>query len=521
MKTLTALSAVLLLPLLAIVAQVHPDARRDYQWVIAYPGYDTSLPVGSNLLDFSQDPFVMNPVNSDLCFSYTNAGICDPGGRILAYSNGMSVYDRNHQKMPHGDSVNFGDIYLTHNYPVQTGYTLWSGAVLLPAPGDTSRLFLLHQKLEWALSVPGFLQIEGLYFSLIDLTQNQGMGDVIQKNQILIRDTLDAGIGCVRHANGRDWWILVAAFPTSAYYKLLLTPQGIFPAGYQKIGTSYPKLSCGNFIFSPDGNRMIRAGGTYFPTGWNRLEIFDFDRCTGDISLIADLSDFANDTSFSHYAAISPNSRYLYLTRWKYVYQYDLQAQDIGASKTTVAEWDGFIEPLWNLIPTYFGMSQLAPDGKIYISAEHHTQYIHYIDQPDEQGINCDVRQHAIVTPKLYGFSFPFMPNFRLGRMEGSVCDSLDWTGISDSGTDIIPDIKLSPNPVKEILTVELNAFSMANPKKIVVSNPLGQKIKEAYVAPFQNVIRLSVIDFPPGMYQLVLLDTHKMLASEKFLIIR
>jgi sugar lactone lactonase YvrE len=73
----------------------------------------------------------------------------------------------------------------------------------------------------------------------------------------------------------------------------------------------------------------------------------------------------------SHYsfnAVFSPNGRFVYLTdqSGKQLIQYDLEAANINTSRTLVAEWDGFIDPSYN-IGTRFGHLQHAPDGKIYV----------------------------------------------------------------------------------------------------------------------------------------------------------
>jgi hypothetical protein len=62
--------------------------------------------------------------------------------------------------------------------------------------------------------------------------------------------------------------------------------------------------------------------------------------------------------------SISPSNQFLYISSTLEVYQFDLWSDDIEASIDTVAIYDGFESPL----PTSFFISQLGPDGRIYIN---------------------------------------------------------------------------------------------------------------------------------------------------------
>ncbi|MCB0548394.1 MAG: PKD domain-containing protein [Phaeodactylibacter sp.] len=129
------------------------------------------------------------------------------------------------------------------------------------------------------------------------------------------------------------------------------------------------------------------------------------------------------DSAWSGGVAISPNSRFLYVSSFKNVYQYDLWAEDIPASKDTVAVWDGFMVP--PVFATTFFLMQLGPDGKIYINSNNAVPYLHVINNPDLPGDSCDVCQHCVALPSWNSFSLPNFPNYRLGHLQGSPCDTL------------------------------------------------------------------------------------------------
>ncbi|MBK7970395.1 MAG: hypothetical protein IPK08_16435 [Bacteroidetes bacterium] len=72
-----------------------------------------------------------------------------------------------------------------------------------------------------------YSQARELFYSEIDLTQDAGLGSVIQKNVVLFQDTLNWGIGACRHSNGQDWWVVMIKDSSDLIFKILFTNSGI------------------------------------------------------------------------------------------------------------------------------------------------------------------------------------------------------------------------------------------------------------------------------------------------------
>ena len=175
----------------------------------------------------------------------------------------------------------------------------------------------------------------------------------------------------------------------------------------------------GQATFTSNGSMYIRTNDVILGEPF-RVDIFDFDRCTGQLSNRR--TKFLNYPGFGVGVAVSPDSRYLYVMRTTKAFQYDLTANDIFATETLVAEWDGFISG----IPygSYFRFSQLAPDGRIY-AASSPTFHLHQINFPNRSGTNCDFKQHSINLTIYNRYTIPNFPNYRLGPVDGSSCDTL------------------------------------------------------------------------------------------------
>ena len=268
------------------------------------------------------------------------------------------------------------------------------------------------------------LQSYHFYYSLINMAQNEGLGKVMSKNQVVIDDDLHKGkIVATKHANGRDWWALVRRYGTNEYYKISINPSGVFSGEIIVMGNPIPSNSIGQAVFSPDGSKYANVHVTGSAGDPIYVSIYDFDRCSGELSNPIQFT-YA-DTASCGGIAISPNNRFLYVSSFKYVYQYDLEAEDIEASRITVAVWDGYIEPGSNIMATTFYLMQLAPDGRIYINSNNSAKHLHVIEHPDSLGLACGLCQHCFELPSVNSFSLPNFPNYRLGPLEGSPCDTL------------------------------------------------------------------------------------------------
>ena len=246
---------------------------------------------------------------------------------------------------------------------------------------------------------------------------------MLAKNVSIINDTLAYGrIVASRHANGRDWWIIVPQFDSNQYYTILFTSNGIEDIQTIEMGE---QVLTGGFqsSFSPDGKKYARIDIKYAGESEHQVTLYDFDRCTGV---------FTNPISFTFIdlafggggLAFSENSRFLYVTSWFNVYQFDLNASNIEATMIKVAEYDGFEDPIYDL-NTDFKLAQLGPNGKIYIACATNANYLHIIHTPNNRGLACNVEQHGLELAALNDRSIPNFPYYGLGPLDGSPCDTL------------------------------------------------------------------------------------------------
>ena len=227
-------------------------------------------------------------------------------------------------------------------------------------------------------------------------------------------------IGAVRHANGRDWWLVTFDADSDKYYSFLLDPNGI-ELDHEGSVDSLVKEGLGLTVFSSQGNYLARVDGITLDEG-NYLTLYSFDRCSGDLQR---LNTFHTGAGFYTVVAFSPSERYLYGDDNNHLWQWDLWANDIANSQTLVDTFDGFVQPGWFVMR--FGPMMLAPDGRIYVvPPAGSSEFIHVINSPDMPASGCDFTQHSVNLTVPNGRSAPNLPNFRLGPLDGSSCDTLD-----------------------------------------------------------------------------------------------
>jgi hypothetical protein len=401
--------------LLGLVSLNMKAQREDAVWILGYGGgFQTSYTDSFGLSVLTFDTLNrLNIYNNQAChlnMSGSNSTLCDSSGHLLFASNAERVYHSGYQIMSNGNNLNVNNAY---------GAKQPQGVLSLPIPGQNGLFLLLVSEIK----VYSSELVVGIktYKNIIDLGNDEPLtSQVIEKKTTMIADSLEYGqMAAVKHANGRDWWILVPESHSNRYYTMLLDSSGLSIVDTQSVGNWF-YAGLGQAVFSPDGSKYVRVNGVKL-TDPKYLYIYDFDRCTGKLSNPVYL-EYEN-SGLGSGCAISPNSRFLYAISRQQIWQYDLYASDVGASKTLVAQWDGYIHN--NQFTTTFAMAQLAPDGKIYITTPNSNVYLHVIDYPDRAGLACQVRQRAIRLPNYNDYGLPNHPHFRLGPVDGSACDTL------------------------------------------------------------------------------------------------
>lgn len=288
------------------------------------------------------------------------ATISDPNGNLLFYTNGVSVWNRNHEVMTNGTDLN--------GHPSST-----NSAIIIPKPLNINNYYIF--------TVDDLAGTKGLQYSEVDMTLNGGLGDIINtnKNTVLHSPTTEK-ITAVKHQNDVDWWVLTHEWGNNNFvaYKVTSTgvQNGIVSAqGITINGDTYN--SVGTMKFSPNGEKIAIANSY----DNNSVQLLDFNDLTGEVNNPTTLTGY-NGSSGVYGVEFSPNSKILYVSdTGGNLYQYNLDLpteSDIINSKTLIQNG-----------VTGIGALQIAPDGKIY-AAKLNRNKLPVIKNPNIFGIGCN-----------------------------------------------------------------------------------------------------------------------------------
>ncbi len=462
-------------------------------WVM---GYSCCQPdFGGVDINFSNDSALLSITQRYMNINCTVGSISDNNGNLLFISNGIYISNALDDTMQNGSGLNPSSYTTSRN---QWGLAIPQANLIIPFPGDSTKYYLFHETSDDQFGTYVTLY---LYYSIIDMSLDGGLGSVIQKNTVLLNDSLVGGriTGC-KHSNGRDWWIFVHQYNTSMVYKYLISPQGISVPVVENV-LNNRRLSFGQMIFSQQGNKFAY----YEPN--NDLDILDFNRCNGAFSNFVHVD--INDSAFAGGIAFSSSGRFLYVSSENYIYQYDMNATSIDSSKVIVGVYDGYREQGFY---QNFYLSSLAPDGKIYINTGNGSKYFHVINSPDSAGLACDFVQRGLPLPRWNAFTIPNYPNYFLGAEGGTVCDSLA-TGISDIKSPI-EAFTVFPNPVQDFVFV--NQSSTEPVIEIGIVNSLGQIEATQFISINDGkYLQVNMTGFVSGIYYLQMRTAKKVITKK------
>jgi PKD repeat protein len=378
--------------------------KYDYNW-LAGDNTISNWPTTNFILNFNIYPVQISPVATDYFLSLTHHSMSDIEGNFLYYSNGCNIWQYNEPPILISDNLNNDDFACSSPSEAMTYQH-----ALFSLPIGEGRYMVLG----FTVIPQTNCYIQKFYYHILNFSSGIGQ---MESQDVVIAEGCFNGSAANRHANGRDWWILLADRNEHRYYRWLLTPEGLSQPDTQTITQApFPGKVYGWYEFSPDGQKMAIHHSD------KGAALYNFDRCTG---LLTDYQLLPQTPGYGGIIAFSPNNRYLYSddNSLKTLIQYDLTSPDIENSKHVVSTYDGFIDSL-TLYPVTFGAATRGPDGKIY-SFGSVSHYMHIIDFPDRPGSECHVRQRAITFPSSMLSANAYYPNYRLGPIDGSSCDSL------------------------------------------------------------------------------------------------
>jgi hypothetical protein len=503
--------------LVSFMALTSYSQKEDYNWLLGDFNVQDSLYKNKFMFnDFGLS--TIDTIKSDANFYITNSSISDSLGNLLFYTNGRKIYNAQHQVIENGDSLNFTpwgwNLGQSFNH-----YSANQGVLILQKPNTNNEWFMFHLRKDTLpfIEFPNdWSIIKGLMFSKIVISDSNDL-KVVSKNIELIGDTMFSGnLTACKHGNGRDWWIFASEGKSNCIYQLLLSPSGIqiFDTICEGlIGSLYGDV--GEGVFSPNGELYIKGSAL------NGIDIFDFDRCSGNLLHIESISrinlfDTLVDPYFYFRGAvcISPNSRYLYTTTADSSFRFDLNATNVASTKQFFKNI-----PFDSLSIYTLSSMQLGPDGRIYFPNSITRKY-HVMNNPDAEDIALIDLQVNLPLLKNGSRDFPNFPNYRLGPLTGSACDTLG-VGIQEIKESF--GFLVKPNPASTYVEIDYGNFpwQSSSQASLHIYNLLGELVYTQNLPQYSGKRILDIQNFASGVYVLQINDNGNVVGTEKLVVYR
>ncbi len=369
-----------------------------------------------NGLDFATSPptfFQSNMESVEGC-----AVISDASGNLLFYSNGNEIWNAAGNIMPNGSGI-------LGNGPSYAGLpgSAAQGVIIVQHPGNDDQyyLFTLDATEDISSLYPGYLR-----YSIIDMSLNAGLGDVLSGYKNIIIDSTLTELMAVTKGHGCYAWLLTHKRDTNEYIAYKIDASGInLPVS--STGTWIGTTGGGEMKISPDGSKVALGIGfsNLLPDGF---EIGSFNNGTGMVSNTIFL-DTIPSSGYPRYGfCFSPDNNKLYVTaEVGGLAQYDLSAFPNAASvlsSKTVIDNTLF----------YYGLRN-GKDGKIYV-ARNYEPYIGVINSPNTAGSACNFDPMALSQPAWapfpgmvnvygYGFGSDIISGFNRDTIPGTINDTV------------------------------------------------------------------------------------------------
>ena len=306
--------------------------------------------------------------------------ISDRNGNLLLYSDGVSVWNKNHDYLLHGGGLR-GNISSARN------------SIIIPRPGSNRFYYIFtiddRERNRY-----------GLRYSVIDILAHNQRGEIVptEKNILLLPNVYEKMI-TVNHSNENDIWLITYNWINNEFYVYLITKDGIQPP--KRFSNPYPAatIEAANLDYDIENKKLINCDW-----GNNSFVIFDFNPANGNINtnnfitIPAYPEEAETQTEqdwFRPYSGVfSADGKFFYGSCWQNsIVQWDFSNGDIDeiiASRTVIADSNTV-----GIENRNFGAIRRGPDNRIYIARARYG-YLGVINNPELKGADCDFQNKGI-----------------------------------------------------------------------------------------------------------------------------
>jgi hypothetical protein len=436
----------------------------------------------------------------------------DSSGQLLFYTDGATVFNRNHDTLFNGSGL------LGENSSTQS-------ALIIPKPGSNTRYLIFTTEAIESVIQPIPPDEWKLAYSELDMTLDGGLGGITATKNVVLYFPSGEKLTAVKHANNQDIWVLAHGMSIHSYMSFLVTNDGVNTIPIiSEMGTVDTSLiiegtpvSAGYMKASPDGNTV--ASVFYYA---NKVDVLKFNKANGQFNFRFTLDSIVQ---FPYGIEFSPNSELLYVSGYypSVVRQFQIQQsdnlQEVIANSVEIYN-NGSSAALANAL-------QLGPDQKIYI-VSFASQYIHRIENPNSIGLASNFIQdylflggpetrlglpnffpNLLYKPSILSSGFCNGDSIFFTALNGDLADSVKWKfGDLGNGTDFQAEgsevFHLYNQPGVYSVNAYLfsgNTIDTLNYTAYIIATPVTNLVGDFGICPGDTVF-LTAFDVPSITWQ-------------------
>jgi gliding motility-associated-like protein len=286
-------------------------------------------------IDFNEAPPVaLN--DSQMSAPEGCSAISDRNGKIILYTDGVDVYDKEHTQLT------------TSDLGGNQGST--QSALIVPFTNDETRYYIFTTEEIYGTNT------YQLKYSVFDLKLKNGLGDIVEKDILLLSPSTE-------RITASTNWLIAHEYGNNTFRSYPITANGIGNPVYSNIGMDHPTVSsqAGEGYMKLGANDLVAVAlsdGTD-----NYIELFDLDQNTGTLSNYRQIdltSDGANGQVYG--LEISPGGNKILASvnnpANSQIFEYYLDS--LGDPQSLPGNrFDSGLD---------LGSIQIAPDGQIYVA---------------------------------------------------------------------------------------------------------------------------------------------------------
>jgi len=310
----------------------------------------------------------------------------DSDGNLLFYSDGTTVWNKNHAIMLNGTGLK--------GHPSST-----QSAMIIPKPGSTTQYYIFTVGARVDSGEFGFN-----YYTL-DMLGDGGLGEIVAGPIDLTEGKFTdwtEKVAAIKGADCNTFWVL--SYVLNQFYAYKVTSAGVSSTPKISTTTHFANDRRGYLKISPNGKKIAIAH-----MGDAKFLLYDFNDSTGDVTNEINLT-LETPTNNPYGVEFSSNSEKLYVhasndfysnifSEWNNpsnhfstLYQFDISSNNT----TTIINSRQIIDSR-NL---FRGALQLGPDQKIYraLSKTYNigTPFLGVIENPENDGLLCNYKHDEI-----------------------------------------------------------------------------------------------------------------------------